>query len=66
MVGGILCLPSVLGIGDPSTAASLACLGILSEMGWEVEDFFMLFIKRFGLSNGKAKVPTAVSVYSTD
>ena len=32
-VGGALCLPAVLGYTD-SWAANLACLGVLSEMGW--------------------------------
>ena len=32
-IGGLLCLPAVLGYTD-SWAANLACLGVLSEMGW--------------------------------
>jgi hypothetical protein len=32
-IGGALCLPAVLGYTD-SWAANLACLGVLSEMGW--------------------------------
>merc|ERR1719324_2027074 len=33
-VGGLLCLPAVLGIVDVRTAAALVCLGTLSEAGW--------------------------------
>ena len=32
-IGGALCLPAVLGYTD-SWATNLACLGVLSEMGW--------------------------------
>lgn len=38
-VGGLLCLPSVLGLPIPIAAsASLACHGALCEAGWEVMD----------------------------
>ena len=32
-IGGAFCLPAVLGYTEP-WAANLACLGVLSEMGW--------------------------------
>ena len=39
-VGGSLWIPAIFNLGflDPNTRSSLACLAILSEMGWEVED----------------------------
>lgn len=61
LIGGMLCLPSILGIGNEETAASLACLGILSEMAWEIQDIMTWIYKRFGLPDGKATVPMAVS-----
>lgn len=62
LVGGMLCLPSIFNIGDPQVAASLACLGILSEMGWEIQDLITWIYKRFGVPQGKAMVPMAVSL----
>jgi len=61
-VGGFLCLPSLLGVLDQSTASSLACLGILSEVGWEISDFITWIYKRYYTENGKTKVPLAVLV----
>lgn len=61
-IGGMLCVPSILAIGDQEVAASLACLGILSEMGWEIQDLITWIYKRFGLPDGKAMVPMAVSI----
>lgn len=62
-VGGAVCLPAIVpghfGL-DPSIAASLACLGILSEMGWEIEDMLTWIYKRFALPDGKAQVPNAL------
>lgn len=65
LLGGMLCLPSIFNVGDPQVAASLACLGILSEMGWEIQDIITWIYKRFGLPQGKAMVPTAVSCLIT-
>uniref|UniRef100_A0A7S4JM71 Uncharacterized protein n=1 Tax=Odontella aurita TaxID=265563 RepID=A0A7S4JM71_9STRA len=55
VVGGALCAPSVLGIGgfDEATASSLACLGILSEVGFEVQDTMIWVLKW-----SRRKVPT--------
>jgi len=39
-VGAMLCLPSLLGYGDVKWASSLACMGVLSEVGWEIESVF--------------------------
>lgn len=37
-VGGLLCVPSLLGIFSPATTAALACHGALCEAGWELQD----------------------------
>ena len=42
-VSGLLCIPSLLGRGDPSWASSLAVNGILCEMGWELTHFIGKF-----------------------
>ena len=63
LIGGAVCLPAIvpghLGL-DPSVAASLACLGILSEMGWEIEDQLTWMYKRFFTAGGKERVPDAL------
>ncbi len=62
-VGGALCVPSMLGLGDPSWASSLAVLGILSEVGWEIEHTIIdLFYAR--LRYGAEKVPTPMIIGS--
>lgn len=58
--GGALCIPSLIGYGDPAWASSLACLGILSEMGWEIEDTVLRLYQR--LRYGKEKVPNAMMI----
>ena len=59
-LGGLVCLPAVVpgnfGLA-PSVASSLACLGILSEMGWEWEDMLTWIYKRFATPHGKLRVP---------
>lgn len=42
---------------DEKTASSLACLSILSEIGWEIQDLLVMFFRRFALLNGKDLVP---------
>jgi len=63
LLGGLVCLPAVVpghfGM-DASIASSLACLGILSEMGWELEDMLVWIYKRFATTRGKEKVPNAL------
>ena len=63
LVGGLVCLPAVVpghfGL-DPPVASSLACLGILSEMGWEWEDMITWIYKRFATPNGNTRVPNAL------
>jgi hypothetical protein len=52
---GILCIPSLLGIGDPAWASSLAAQGLLCEMGFELMHIVELPYKR--LRYGETKVP---------
>ena len=63
--GGLVCLPAIVpghfGL-DPKVAASYACLGILSEMGWEIEDQVTWIYKRYFTPNGKVKVPAALLI----
>ena len=35
--GAMLCVPSLVGWGSVEWSSSIAALGILSEMGWELE-----------------------------
>jgi hypothetical protein len=55
-----LALPAVLG-DDSDTAASLACLGILSEMGWELSDLIDISFTR-SLPDGKERMPNSLFV----
>eukprot|EP00956_Cyclotella_meneghiniana_P005311 scaffold6683_cov68-Cyclotella_meneghiniana.AAC.5 len=60
LIGSLLCVPALLRIGDPQVASTLACLGVLSEMGWEVQDLAeMLFVRAF-YKNGHQIWPTSV------
>ena len=60
LIGSFFCIPSILGIGDPNFASSLAICGVLSEMGWELQDAAeMLFVRAF-YKNGKAIWPDAI------
>ena len=59
-VGSLFCLPALLGIGDPSVASSLAIFGILSEMGWEVQDLLEILFIRLFFKNGKTIWPDAI------
>lgn len=61
-VGALFCVPSLLGIGDPSVASSLAICGILSEIGWEVQDLLeVLFVRAF-CKNGKNLWPDSIVI----
>lgn len=57
-VGGFLCVPSLFNLmpDNPSMASSLACLGILSELGWEMQDSVYWIHKRYFTKNGKETV----------
>ena len=63
-VGSLFCIPSLLGIGDDqSYASSLAILGVLSEMGWELQDATeMMFVRTF-FKNGKQIWPGKTVMY---
>jgi len=57
LVGGLLTVPSLCGIWQANgVASSLACLGVLSEMGWELEDTLVWLYKRYFTKGGKEKV----------
>ena len=45
-IGSLFCVPSLLRMGDPHVTSSLAFLGVLSEMGWEVQDMAEIFFIR--------------------
>lgn len=60
---GILCIPSLLGIGDPAWASSLAAQGLLCEMGYELKDFVEMPYKR--LRYGKTRVPNGLLIMTT-
>lgn len=62
IIGGILCVPAILGNASflkvyPDDAISFACLGILSELGWEISDIFLWLYKRYYCKDGRKKVP---------
>lgn len=59
-VGGLLCLPAVLGIVDVRTAAALVCLGTLSEAGWEIQDTLNRIYVRITHPKGKALQPNRI------
>ena len=65
IIGGMLCVPATLGstsffVNDhhpEDIAISLACLGILSELGWEISDICTWLYKRYYCKDGRKKVP---------
>lgn len=62
-VGGALCIPSMLGLLDPSRASSLAVLGILCEIGWEIEHIIVDVIYA-RLRHGAERVPNVMIIGS--
>ncbi|KAL7553339.1 hypothetical protein ACHAWF_016614 [Thalassiosira exigua] len=60
IAGSLFCIPSILGIGDQSVASSLAICGILSEIGWELQDSLEMILVRTFCKNGKAIWPDAI------
>lgn len=57
-VGGLLCIPAVFGLfEDKRFASALACLGCLSETGWEFYDTVKLINEKFFTENGHEEVP---------
>jgi len=62
LVGSLFCIPSLLGVGDPSVASSLAICGVLSEMGWELQDAAEMLLVRAFHKNGKTIWPDSIVV----
>jgi len=60
LVGSMFCIPSLLGLTDPATASSLAICGILSEMGWELQDMTEILYIRYCKKDGKKLMPGAI------
>ena len=61
--GAILCIPSLLGLGDPSWASSLAACGVLSEIGWEIEDVAEAIYLRFFTEQGLPFIVIAIRTF---
>jgi hypothetical protein len=63
IIGGIFSTPSVLGMAvySASVRSSLACLGILVELGFEIQDTFRILYQRLFMAEaGKKKYPNIV------
>ena len=63
LVGGILSVPAVFRMEGflPQFRSSLACLGILVEMGWELQDLCrMIYFRLFKGEKGAKKYPNLV------
>jgi len=61
-VGSFFCIQSILGIGDPSVASSLAVCGVLSEIGWELQDMIEIIWVRLFHKEGKKLFPDALVI----
>mmetsp|Transcript_633 Transcript_633/g.1029 ORF Transcript_633/g.1029 Transcript_633/m.1029 type:complete len:383 (-) Transcript_633:1580-2728(-) len=61
-IGSFFCIPSILNIGDPSVASSLAVCGVLSEIGWELQDMIEIVFIRLFNKEGKKIFPDALVV----
>ena len=63
-IGGLLCVPSVFGLlpENPGLANSLACLAIISEAGWELEDTIGWVWKRYFTKTGVADTSFALII----
>mmetsp|Transcript_821 Transcript_821/g.2249 ORF Transcript_821/g.2249 Transcript_821/m.2249 type:complete len:586 (+) Transcript_821:123-1880(+) len=57
LLGGSLCLPALLGVGNPRVARALVCLGCLSEVGWEMQDMAERIVLRYTSPQGKSEHP---------
>jgi hypothetical protein len=62
LAGSLFCIPALLGVLDPQISASLACLGVLSEMGWEVQDLAEILFVRALFKNGRQIWPDSILV----
>ena len=62
VVGTCFCIPAIFSIGgfNSATASSIAMLGILSEIGWELMDMLRMICLRIFRENGKKLVPDRV------
>ena len=60
VAGVMLCVPSLMGWRDPSWASSLAVLGVISEIGWEIEDSIEKAYTRLFTEGGDKKVPNGL------
>lgn len=65
LVGGLFAVPAALGLSyfSSNVRTSLACLGIMTEMGWEVQDLCtMYFYRIFMGKEGKKKYPNGLVI----
>ena len=58
--GAFLCLFTVLGLFEPRFGQALGCLGALSELGWEWQDFTERFYRRLLTKRGKILEPNTI------
>lgn len=70
LVGGLLCLPSLWNCrfdndeeSSVSVSTSLACLGILSEIGWEVQHVTHLVYKQLFMADKPPPIMFAFAVF---
>jgi len=66
-IGGLCAAPAVFGVGDFSASerSSLACLGLMIEMGWELQEFAIIFYTRaFKGEEGKEKYPNIAILFA--
>lgn len=61
-VGSFFCIPSLLGMGDLSVTSSLAVCGVLSEIGWELQDMIEMLMIRMFTKDGKKTLPDLIIV----
>ena len=59
-IGSLFCLPSILNLCDKHTASSLAICGVLSEMGWELQDMAEMFLVRALSPRGRLIWPDSI------
>lgn len=59
-IGSLFCLPSILKLCDERTASSLAICGVLSEMGWELQDLAEMFLVRALSPRGRLVWPDSI------
>jgi len=63
-IGGLLCLPSAIGI-QTNFAFAMARHGMLCELGWETQDTLVrIFCYTFGGKSGKERYPLATTIFA--